>query len=153
MQNPDERNLETGMHDPGLTSFDSLQEGSLEPIEPAPPPYKKEPLFNKKVMLAWAIGAAAVWFVFSFVLPIAFESAKSAIVQTIKEAETENGGTVTITRNGRGITITRTNAPAATTPAAGAAPSATATPPVPVQPVQPAQQPQGSAKKAEPSRR
>ena len=115
MQNPDERDPQTRLHDTGIMPFDSLDETSLEPIEPAPPPYKKEPLFNKKVMLVWAIGAAAVWFAVSVVLPIAFQSAKTAIVQSIKEAETDNGGTVTITRNGRGISITRTPAPPAAT--------------------------------------
>src|SRR6476659_914056 len=87
MQNPGERDSETRLRDTVLPPFEPLQDAHLEPIESAETPYRKEPLFNKKVMLVWAIGAAVVWFAVSFVLPIAFESAKSAIVQSIKEAE------------------------------------------------------------------
>ncbi len=154
MQNPDERDVDTPMHETGMIPFDSLESASLEPVEPASLPYKKEPLFNKKVMLVWALGAAAVWVAITFILPIAFDSAKSAIVQSIKEAE-GSGSNVIIERNGQKITITTksSNLPPGT-PAPGAA-GATAAPPVPAQPAQPPQPSQSAqgSKKAEPSRR
>jgi len=151
MQNPGERDSDTRLRDTMLPPFEPLQDASLEPIETAEAPYKKEPLFNKKVMLVWAIGAAVVWFAVSFVLPIAFESAKMAIVQSIKEAE-GTGSNVIIERDGQKITIrTKTATPAATPPAAGT-PAATAAPPVPAQPIKPVQPAQGP-KKSEPVRR
>ena len=147
MQNPGERESDTRLRDTMLPPIEPLQDASLEPIESAEAPYKKEPLFNKKVMLVWAIGAAVVWFAVSFVLPIAFESAKIAIVQSIKEAE-GTGSNVIIERDGQKITIrTKTVTP----PAAGT-PAATAAPPVPAQPVKPVQPAEGS-KKTEPVRR
>ena len=104
MQNPRERDAATQLHDNALSPFEPLENASLEPLDSTPPAYDKEPLFNKKVMLAWAVGAAVVWFVVSFVLPIAFESAKTAIVQSIKEAE-GTGSNVVIERDGHKITI------------------------------------------------
>jgi hypothetical protein len=123
MQNPEEREREARLHDTVLSSFDPLENASLEPIDSAQAAYKKEPLFNKKVMLVWAIGAAVVWFAVSFVLPIAFESAKSAIVQSIKEAE-GTGSNIIIQRDGQQITIT-------TKPAKPAKPPKPAVPAVP----------------------
>ena len=119
MQNPREHNAETRLHDAALSSFESLENASLEQLESAPPAYIKEPLFNKKTMLAWAIGAAVVWFAVSFVLPIAFESAKTAIVQSIKDAE-GSGSNVIIERDGQKITI-RTQPAKPPTPATPAA--------------------------------
>ena len=104
MQNPRERDIETRLHDTVLSSVEPMENASLEPADPAPPAYKPEPLFNKKVMLVWAVGAAIVWFAVSFVLPIAFESAKSAIVQSVKEAE-GTGSNVVIDAAGHKITI------------------------------------------------
>ena len=124
MQNPRERDAETRLHDTVLSPFEPLENASLEPLESDPPAYNKEPLFNKKVMLAWAIGAAVVWFAVSFVLPIAFESAKSAIVQSVKEAE-GTGSNVVIDAGGHKITIHTQPAPPAT-PATPATPAATA---------------------------
>src|SRR5678815_2998658 len=127
MHSPRERDAETRLHDAALPPFEPLDSARLEPLDSTPPAWKKEPLFNKKVMLAWAVGAAVVWFAVSFVLPIAFESAKIAIVQSIKEAE-GTGSTVIIERDGQKITIrTKTATPAATPPAAGT-PAATAAP-------------------------
>jgi hypothetical protein len=152
MQNPDERELDSRLQETRLDV--PLDYGEIEPSEPAPAPYVKEPLFNKKVMLVWAVGAALVWFAFSFVLPIAFESAKSAIVQSIKEAE-KSGSNVVIKRDGQTITITTQPSQ----PAGTAAPSATATPSAtgapadlkPAKPVKPPK-PEGPAT-AEPSRK
>ena len=86
-------------------------------------------------MLAWAIGAAIVWFAVSFVLPIAFESAKTAIVESIKEAE-GSGSNVIIERDGQKITIRTQPAkpPAAAIPPA---PAGTAVPAAPADPANP----------------
>ena len=133
MHSPRERDAETRLHDAALPPFEPLENASLEPLDSTPPAWKKEPLFNKKVMLAWAVGAAVVWFAVSFVLPIAFESAKTAIVQSIKEAE-GTGSNVIIERDGQKITI-RTQ-PAK--PPAPAAPAAKAVTPVPAAQAAPA---------------
>ena len=113
----------------GLIPLDSLDAQSVEPIEPQARPYVQEPLFNKKLMLVWALGAAAVWFVVKFVVPIAFESAKTAVVESVKEVEA-NGGTLKIRidrdKNGRIYNITRIETPAP--PTATASPAAPATP-------------------------
>lgn len=139
MHSPSERDAETRLHDAALSPFEPLENASLEPLDSTPLAYKKEPLFNKKVMLAWAVGAAVVWFAVSFVLPIAFESAKTAIVQSIKEAE-GTGSNVIIERDGQKITI-RTQ-PAK--PPAPPAPAAKAVTPVPAAQADPAN-PQGPA--------
>ena len=148
MQNPDERELDSRLQETRLDV--PLDYAEIEPTEPAPAPYVKEPLFNKKVMLAWAVGAAVVWFAVSVVLPIAFESAKSAIVQSLKEAE-KSGSNVVIERDGQTIRITTRPAQ----PAGTAAPAASATPqPTVVQPAKPIAppKPEGPAK-AEPSKK
>ena len=144
MQNPGEREAETRLRDTVLPPFEPLQDASLEPVESAETPYKKEPLFNKKVMLMWAIGAAVVWFAVSFVLPIALQSAKIAIVESIKEAE-GTGSNVIIERNGQKITISTKGTSGAT-----AAPA-----PVPAKPAPPAQPSQATKGpvKTEPARR
>ena len=116
-------------------ALDDLNPHQLEPAEEDLLAYKQEPLFNKKVMIAWAGFALAVWFVMSFVVPAAMQSAKSAIREAVREAETTTGpnGTtkVIILPNGKRITI-RTDNPA---DAGTAAPAATeATPPAPAQP-------------------
>ena len=140
MPDPGERESETRLHEAALPPFESFEDASLEPVDPASLAYKKEPLFNKKVMLAWAIGAALVWFAVSFVLPIAVESAKSAIVQSIKEAE-GTGSNVIIERDGRKITIRNQPArpPASTTPPVPAGTPAPAAPADPTNPQGPAE--------------
>ncbi|HMA20991.1 MAG TPA: hypothetical protein VKO87_09305 [Gemmatimonadaceae bacterium] len=96
---------------------------NMTPVETIPP---QEPLFNKKVMLLWALGALAVWFAISFVMPVVRQSAKEAIIQSVKEAEKQSGGHITIRRrDGSVISITETPAPAKSAPAAtGATPAA-----------------------------
>lgn len=132
MHDPGERDSETRLHEAAPAPFESFEDASLEPVDTAALAYRKEPLFNKKVMLAWAIGAAVVWFAVSFVLPIAFESAKTAIVESIKEAE-GSGSNVIIERDGQKITIrTQPAKPSAAgtlpTPAGAPAPAAPADP-------------------------
>ena len=95
-------------------------------VEPPPPAYVKEPLFNKKVMVVWALAAFAVWFTVKMVIPVVIQSVKTAVVESVKEAEQKGVKKVTIRRNGRVIEIT-TDAPAAGTPA----PAPTAAPATP----------------------
>jgi hypothetical protein len=142
MTEPDKIRAEALHADPdttGLVPLDSLDPRSVEPIQPQAPPYVQEPLFNKKVMLAWAFGAAAVWFAVKMIVPIAIESAKTAVVESVQEVNKQHpGSTVTITRNGKVITITRTE-PAAppTATATPAAPATSAAPPAPTKVVAP----------------
>ena len=116
-------------------ALDNLNPHQVEPAEEDLLAYKQEPLFNKRVMIVWAGFALAVWFVMSFVVPAAMQSAKSAIREAVREAETTTGpnGTtkVIILPNGKRITIKTDNPPEAGTPApAEAAPAA----PLPAQP-------------------
>ena len=96
----------------GMVPLDSLDSYAVEPAEQQPP-VKLEPLFNKKVMIAWAAFALGVWFVMSVVVPAAFQSAKVAIREAVRETETVGpNGTikVIVLPNGKRITI-RTDAP------------------------------------------
>ncbi len=61
----------------------------LDPLPPPPadlvptePPYVKEPLFSKKVMAAWAVGALLVWFAFTFIVPEVVRAVKAEIVRS-----------------------------------------------------------------------
>ena len=107
MQDREEREADTRMRDTGLMPADSLGQAGIEPIEEAPPAYAKEPLFNKKVMFAWALGAFAVWFAVRMIVPIVTETARTSIREAVQEVETGTDGTITIRRNGKVISITR----------------------------------------------
>ena len=142
MTNPDKIPTKAGRPDPsttGLIPLNSLDPHSVEPVEPQPPPYVPEPLFNKRLMLAWAMGAAAVWFTVKFVVPVAIDSAKTAVVESVKEVEA-NGGVVRIKierdKNGKIYNITRIETPAVPVPAKApaAAGSPAATPTLPADP-------------------
>ena len=101
-------------------------------VEPPPPVYVKEPLFNKKVMAVWALAAFAVWFTVKMVIPVVLQSVKTAVVESVKEAEKKSGpGTITIKRNGRVIQITTEAPPATPLPAGTAAPATPAAAPAP----------------------
>ena len=114
-----------------VQGVDSFQPHS---VEPPPPAYVKEPLFNKKVMVVWALAAFALWFTVKMVFPVVLQSVKTAVVESVKEAEQKSGGKVTIRRAGRMIEITtKDEPPAAGTPAAApvaapATPAGTAAP-------------------------
>ena len=131
MTEPEKRPADPLTQDPPVTRLiplDSLDRHEVDPVLP-PEPYVPEPLFNKKLMLMWALGAAAIWFVVKFITPIAVESAKTAVVESVKQVNEQNpGATVKIERNGNVISITRIPPPAATT---APAPAATATQPTP----------------------
>ena len=109
MENSQKRAPETQLRDTGLIPLDAFDQAGLEPLPDAPPPYVKEPLFNKKVMAAWALGALAVWFSVSIIVPIVFESTRTAVREAVKEAATNSDGTITIhrSRDGKVYTITR----------------------------------------------
>jgi hypothetical protein len=110
-----------------VQGLDSYQPHS---VEPPPPAYVKEPLFNKKVMVVWALAAFAVWFTVKMVIPVVIQSVKTAVVQSVKEAEQSGVKKVTIRRNGRVIEIT-TDAPATPLPPGTAAPATPAAAPAP----------------------
>jgi hypothetical protein len=65
--------------------FDMLMPN--EPLAPEPQnPPKLEPLFNKKVMVVWAVAAFTLWFAVTQVIPVALRSAKTAIAEAVEEA-------------------------------------------------------------------
>ena len=132
MENHEERAADTRIRETGLVPLDSFEQSGVEPLPDAPPPYVKEPLFNKKVMAVWALGALAVWFAFSIIVPIVFETTRTAVREAMKEAATNSEGTITIkrSRDGKVYTITREPTPTATvTPDAKAAPPVAVPPP------------------------
>lgn len=107
------------MPDPGNRRLDSAERQrlsvpldaphSVEPVDEIPP---QEPLFNKRVMILWALGAFLVWLGITRIVPIAKHAAKEAIVESIKQAQEKSARTITIHKNGEVITITRSPEPA-----------------------------------------
>jgi hypothetical protein len=122
------------------------------PLAPDPPSYKPEPLFSKKVMILWASLALGLWIVAKLVIPAVFVDVRDSLKATIdaSEAQSRNGNgpqKITITRNGKVITIktgrdgtsiTKTEvapeAGAAAAPKASTAQPATPVPPSPAPP-------------------
>jgi hypothetical protein len=138
MQDREERKADTRMRDTGLMPAGSLGQTAIEPIEEAPPAYVKEPLLNKKVMFAWALGAFAVWFAVQMIVPIITETARTTIREAAQEVETGTDGTITIRRNGKVISITRgPNPTVRVDQAVEATPPATTAPPLEPAPVAP----------------
>jgi len=130
MTEPEKRPAEPLTPHPPLTGLIPLDELERRDLDPVPAPYVPEPLFNKKLMLMWALGAAAIWFAVKFITPIAIESAKTAVVESVKAANEQHPGTtVKIERNGNVISITRVPAPPPAT--AAPAPPGSATQPAP----------------------
>lgn len=125
----DERFLEGGIE------RQSLERQTSEPVP------KQEPLFNKKVMILWALGALAVWMAVQLVLPEVKATARDAVIQRVKEAEQTSGGRVKVRTRGGVITITTDQPRSATEaqPAKPAAPGGTqpATAPTPETPKPP----------------
>lgn len=91
---------------------------SRVPLAPEPQSYVREPLFSKKVMIAWAAGAFIVWFGFSFIVPEIVGAIRTAIESSV-EPEGSNGAVkrVITTRNGTKITIEREGVTVAAPPA------------------------------------
>ena len=108
MERRDERLAdETRLVQPQLDSYDR---GELVPPEPpsAADPYKKEPLFSKKVLIGWSLATLIVWFTLSFIVPPVVQSIREAIVTSVGERE-RNADGETVIRTKRGvITIRRT---------------------------------------------
>lgn len=130
---PDDISQKPVDRDPPITEItqriDSFEHHDVEPV---PPPYVREPLFNKKVMAAWALGALVVWFAFSVVLPAAFESVKTTVVDRINEKQAARGrAPIRVERTKDGITII-TDEPAHP-PAAGAPVATPVIPPIKIQ--------------------
>jgi hypothetical protein len=106
----------------------------------------RQPLFNKGRMIFWAMITLVAWLSITKVLPIAFESAKSAIKESLAEASKPgvnpeirtiilpNGKKITITKNGHGVTISETSPGEAAAPA----PATVTLPPKPAAPPEPA---------------
>jgi hypothetical protein len=129
MQNPEERVAGTRERDTGVMPADSLGQYGLEPLNEAPSPYAKEPLFNKKVMLAWALAAFAVWWGVNMIAPMVIDTVRTSINEAVQEVETGSDGTITIRRNGKVISITRgPNPTVIVQPEGKAAPPAPTTP-------------------------
>lgn len=129
MTNPENRPVRADERDRLSVPLDEPY--NVEPLQEIP---KQEPLFNKKTMILWALGAFIVWFAVTRVVPIAKTAAREAIVQSVKEAEQRSGGKITIRRrNGEVISITSEPAPKAEAakPATGAGSTATPAPAAP----------------------
>lgn len=68
-----------------LDQLDSLNANRLDQLPPdfneplEPPPYKKERLFSRKVMIGWAVATLLVWFAISFITPIIVETVRAEI--------------------------------------------------------------------------
>jgi len=109
-----------------IEQLDSLNANRLEPLppysEPLPeaPPYKKERLFSRKVMIGWAAATLLIWFALSFVTPIIVESVKAEIMSRV-EPPTTNTATP----------VVEPIAPLPSEPVAPAAPPEPAKPPAP----------------------
>ena len=97
----------------GIDHIDSLGARPVAPgdtsVEPAP--YKKEPLFSKKVLIGWATATLIIWFGLTVIVPEIFRSIKAGIEESIADTqpgeriiETPNGK-LTVTRTERGITV------------------------------------------------
>jgi hypothetical protein len=91
----------------GVEPIDSLGASPLAPEKPAaePAPYKKEPLFSKKVLIGWATATLIIWFGLTVIIPEIVRSIKVGIEESI--AEKKPGEQIVRTRNGN-LTITRT---------------------------------------------
>lgn len=83
--------------DPEITgvmrSMDQLDSLNANPLEPLPsadefgleaPLYKREPLFSRKVMIAWAAATLVLYFWVTFIVPIVIETVKAEIVSRME---------------------------------------------------------------------
>lgn len=77
-----------------IEQLDALNANRLEPLppetEPLPeaPPYKKERLFSRKVMIGWAAATLLIWFALSFITPIIAETVKAEIMSRMEPPTT-----------------------------------------------------------------
>ena len=115
---------------PERQSIDPMLESGLDPypLEPSPPPAAQEPLFNKKVMLLWAMAALIFGVGGTVLLRTVKATAREAIIQAVKEGEQKSGGRVKVQRNRGVITITTETPPAGTAAQPAPAPTGSAQP-------------------------
>ena len=80
--------------------------------------YDLGPLFNKRVMIVWALGAFALWFAVAVIRPVVVEAVKDAVMDNIKQpGSAASRGGITVTRNPDGsVTVTRRGETIVTTP-------------------------------------
>ena len=77
-----------------IEQLDALNANRLEPLppvlEPLPeaPPYKKDRLFSRKVMIGWAVATLLVWFALTFITPIIAETVKAEIMSRMEPPTT-----------------------------------------------------------------
>jgi len=55
-------------------------------VDPDSPVVHQERLFSRKVLTGWALAALVVVFIIRVILPIAFESAKDAVITSMKQS-------------------------------------------------------------------
>ena len=139
----------------GVRQIEGL-EGNLSPAfedSPSEPPYVKEPLFSKKVLIGWATAAFVVWFAFSFIVPEIIREVKSAVVDAMEEPGS-NTATKTVIRTRNGMTITRTET-GISIERKGSAPAAATTPTAPIAapPPDPAGTPPAAATPPDPTKK
>lgn len=67
--------------DPGLADESLLPDA-------VPAGYRREPLFSRRVMIAWATGAFLLWFGVTFIVPEIVNSVKAEIRENMREPGT-----------------------------------------------------------------
>lgn len=92
----------------GAAGFSALDRDGLDRVPPAPP-YVREPLFNRKVMAAWAIAAFVVWFGVTFIAPTIFDSVRDSVITRVEDHNARGGQKITVTRRGRTIISVETD--------------------------------------------
>jgi hypothetical protein len=118
----------TGVMNKADLNLESMDDEYDLPMGPDEVAYRKEPLFNKRVMVTWAALTLGAWIFLKLIVPVAVDSARTAIVQSAKEAQSRKGNPgsgrgIRIERNGNSIVITTDELkppPAAAVPAPAA---------------------------------
>jgi hypothetical protein len=127
--------------------LDQLESLGMQQPPPAPAePYKKEPLFSKKVLIGWGLGTLAVWFVVTMIIPSIAGAIRGAIRDgtvstsgdnTIKTITLRNGTVITIKTGPDGnVTVDRRH-PGSTAPTPAPTGTSVAAPERPGQPERP----------------
>ena len=111
-----------------IEQLDALNANRLElpPVsEPLPeaPPYRKERLFSRKVMIGWAAATLLVWFALTFITPIIAETVKAEIMSRMEPPTTNTA-----------IPVVEPVPAAPPIPGEAAAPAEPVTPPEPATP-------------------
>ena len=108
-ENEEPRVAETGLMTGVTRGVDRIDSLGARPVanDPAaqPTPYKKDPLFSKKVLIGWATATLIIWFGLTVVVPEIFRSIKVGIEESL--ANTPAGERILETPNGK-LTIIRT---------------------------------------------